>query len=166
MGCCNSFPKELLKSDEPFYKLHAKVRIWNRESHGLFDYDLKSISESKIELLGNLFIYGNSDGVKALLPSINPTDGQSKRILSIAYKNGRYWAYHPRDFSISDSLKAPAEQPWIPLKCLNSTSFKNKYHPKFGYKLKKGDIIKFGRVRFRVSAISNNKDRLDSVIIK
>lgn len=31
-------------------------------------------------------------------------------------------------------------------------------HPKYGYRLNEGDILRFGKVRFRVKKISSEKD--------
>lgn len=137
MGCWNSIPKDLLKSDNPFYTINAFVQIWNRDSHGLFDYDFKSITERNVEIKGNLFIYAEScNKIAALLPSVKSDDPESKKLLSIAYKEGRYWIYHAFDLGVYDSLRLPADQPWISLKHINNPSFKSRYHPKYGYKLK------------------------------
>lgn len=76
-------------------------------------------------------------------------------LLSIAYKNGRYWLYHSRDFTTQDALVNPAEQAWVVLKHLNKNVFKDKYSKKHGYRLTGGDTIKFGRVRFVVKRISS-----------
>jgi hypothetical protein len=83
------------------------------------------------------------------------------KLLSIAYKDGRYWIYHSKDFSTIESLKLPSDQPWISLKHMNPVSFGQRYHPKYGYKLKKGDIVKFGRVRFRITSISSRKTKTE-----
>ena len=154
MGCCNSIPKELLKSDEPFYKVITDVKVWERDSHGLFDYDHRHSSQTEIDITGNVFLHGNGANVLALLPSVVPEDIFMRKLLSIAYKEGRYWIYHSKDFTSKEAIRAPSEQPWISLKHLNSVSFGSRFHPKYGYKLKKGDIIKFGRVRFKVTKIS------------
>ncbi len=79
-------------------------------------------------------------------------------LLSIAYKQGRYWIYNYKDFSTKESLKQPSDQPWISLKHLNAVSHGGRYDPEYGYKLKQGDIVKFGRVRFRISRISKAKE--------
>lgn len=71
-------------------------------------------------------------------------------LLSIAYKNGRYWLYHSRDFTTQDALVNPSEQAWVVLKQMNRNIFKDKIKKKYGYKLTGGDTIKFGRVRFVV----------------
>lgn len=87
----------------------------------------------------------------------NPDEKKSvEMLLTLAFKNGRYWLYHSRDFTYQDALVNPAEQVWIVLKNMNKNIFKDKLHKKFGYKLKGGDTIKFGRVRFVIKKISSD----------
>ncbi|CAI2384955.1 unnamed protein product [Moneuplotes crassus] len=156
MGCCNSVPKELLCSDTPFFQIRINSKIWNKESHGLFDYENQSFQEVTIQQSGNFFIYGADSKVFPMIPSSDMDDSESSRLLSVAYKKGRYWIYHYKDFSTCESLKKPSDQPWISLKHLNPISHSARYDANYGYKLKQGDIIKFGRVRFRISRISSD----------
>ena len=136
MGWLNSVPKEFLKSDVPFYKIILDTKIWNRESHGLFDYDLRGVIEKKMEIKGNLFIYGTYVNIHALLPSVVFDEHNSKKLFAVAFKEGRYWIYHCKDFTTDEALKLPSDQVWISLKHLNNTSMKNRIHPKFGYRIK------------------------------
>lgn len=82
-----------------------------------------------------MYAEGNSK-ISAILPSVRPDDPNARKLLSVAYKEGRYWIYHARDFSSNESLKLPADQPWISLKHLNHASFKGRFNPKYGYKIK------------------------------
>lgn len=75
--------------------------------------------------------------------------------MSIAYKNGSYYAYHGKDLQVKEVLKSPSEQIWMPLRTATKYNSKDRYDPYFGYKIKKGDIVKFGRVRFRIKNISS-----------
>ena len=77
-------------------------------------------------------------------------------VLTVAFKNGRYWLYHCREFTYMDALQNPAEQAWIVLKEMNPAIFKEKLHKSYGYRLTGGDILKFGRVRFVVKKISSD----------
>ena len=56
-------------------------------------------------------------------------------------------------------LNNPADQVWISLREVCPSLFKNKYDRSLGYRLSEGDIIKFGRVRFKVKAISTRKKK-------
>ena len=59
---------------------------------------------------------------------------------------------------IEDVLKKPSEQAWVPVNSITKDTFKNQYDQYLGYKIKQGDVIKFGRVRFRIKKISSNKE--------
>jgi len=102
----------------------------------LFDYDIQNIIEKDINITGNTFLYGTDTDVSAVLPSVNPDEFFAKKLLSIAYRQGRYWIYHSKDFTMSESLQSPSDQPWISLKHLNPNSFPNRYHIKYGFRLK------------------------------
>jgi hypothetical protein len=87
-------------------------------------------------MVGNNFVYGTDTDVTAKLPSVSPDEIFSQKLLSIAYRQGRYWVYQSKDFTVSESLRCPSDQPWISLKHLNPISIINRYHSKYGYKLK------------------------------
>jgi hypothetical protein len=78
MGCCNSIPAEYLTSDEPYYDITASAKIWNKESHGLFDYDIKNVFEVETIIKGNYFLYGTENKIEPFLPSVHPDDIFSK----------------------------------------------------------------------------------------
>ena len=84
--------------------------------------------------------------LKTLLPSLD-TSPSDLPLLSLVYKRGQYWVFHGR--SLADpSLKNHAERVWRVVK----------YEVYRGDKVNKlrvceGDLIKFGRVRFRVKRI-------------
>ena len=91
MGNCIKIPKHLRESDKPFYRLEWVVRLWNKDSHGLFDYHSTNYHCDIIDVCGNSFIYGNlSDcqnmNVESVSPLWGPEDYSLNKILSIAYK--------------------------------------------------------------------------------
>ena len=91
-----------------------------------------------------------------IIPFNEKQKAEHELLLSIAYKNGRYWLFHSRDFTRMDALVNPSEQAWIVLKNMNNNVFKDKVRKKQGYKLTGGDTIKFGRVRFVIKKISSD----------
>jgi len=51
---------------------------------------------------------------------------------------------------------------WLVLNDVNRNSLKELIHPIYGYKLSEGDIIRFGKIRFRVKRLSyKNKSNID-----
>ena len=164
MGCSDSIPKHLYKSDKPFYKLVLSTKIWNKDSHGLFDYHNDKLFQTENSVLGNNFVYAdtksnNDVNIQVVSPLEKPIIADSIKVLSIGYKGGNYWVYHANDLKIQDVLKTPAEQAWIPIKSITKLNNPQRYDKYFGYKLKQGDIVKFGRVRFRVKKISSNNSK-------
>lgn len=56
----------------------------------------------------------------------------------------------------------PQFQLWIIINDLNYEVFENRADSRFGYQLKRGDIIRFGRVRFLVKRISSEPNDQNS----
>ena len=52
---------------------------------------------------------------------------------------------------------------WLVLNDVNKRSLKHKFHPKFGYKLSQGEILRFGKVRFRVKQLNKLSDDLGNI---
>ncbi|CAI2387497.1 unnamed protein product [Moneuplotes crassus] len=73
----------------------------------------------------------------------------------IYFKKGKYWLFHSQDFDESKMIESPNEQIWLPLKNPNRHVFKDRV-TNYGYQLRAGDIIRFGRVRFYVKKISSH----------
>ena len=69
MGWLHSIPNEFLNSDVPFYKLLFNVKIWNRDTHGLFDFDNKELMEKKVEINGNSFVFGEQEFLYSRIPN-------------------------------------------------------------------------------------------------
>ncbi len=74
-------------------------------------------------------------------------------MLSLVYKQGQYWMFHSKSLN-DDSFKNHADRAWKIVKYdtysngkLNTT------------RVQEGDVIKFGRVRFKVKMLVI--DRLD-----
>lgn len=86
-----------------------------------------------------------------------PTDPISEDPAALVLeKDGNYWLYHKgavEDFN--EERQQPATKAWHIVKYVHNDpgSFLNK-----GYKVKIGDTIKFGRVRFKVIMLSNFYD--------
>lgn len=104
--------------------------------------------------------------LKSVLPSLEPPSDY-QMLISIVYKSGLYWIYHSRSlFKPSSEDRDPdyshTEQAWLLIRFQNqqadvmndldkiqnrATKFKEEGQQ---VKVYKGDVIKFGRVRFLV----------------
>ena len=150
MGCCLEKEKVII-TDSPYYSLDMNIKSWARETHGLFDYDNQNIDEQFLRINNTCFIANECD---TLVDGIAPKDAllEKLKVLFIwVFKNGKYWIYHSRDFDESDRIQNPVDQAWVSIREAWPALFPNKrYNKTLGYKLSDGDIVKFGRVRFKV----------------
>ena len=124
MGWLHAVPSDLLKSDVPFYRLTLTAKIWGRDTHGLFDYENKELIEKKIDINGNVFVFGDKEYLFSRAPNNEIIFNSLHKILAVAYKNGRYWVYHWKDFNTEEALQFPADQAWIPLRFANQSALK------------------------------------------
>mmetsp|Transcript_1773 Transcript_1773/g.1653 ORF Transcript_1773/g.1653 Transcript_1773/m.1653 type:complete len:87 (-) Transcript_1773:2175-2435(-) len=79
---------------------------------------------------------------------------EEKELLRMAIKDGNFWINASPDASKSKNKPGEKQEEdwenidyalWLVVK-----SFKNPYSNKSGYKLNEGDLIKLGRVKFRI----------------
>ncbi|CAG9326895.1 unnamed protein product [Blepharisma stoltei] len=117
--------------------IYASTFTWSRDSHGLFDYESSHISKKLFKITENSKIVraGNETHIQAhnselanssLLLSVNPI------------------RYH----AVINS--AEQESLWLALR-----NYKSSSQPKT-YTLKENDIIKLGRLKFRVCSLNND----------
>ena len=71
----------------------------------------------------------------------------------MSHNLGEYWLYTSYDLPMSEQVKSPFLQNWLILNDMDYDLFPTS-DKQLGYLLKKGDVIKFGRVRFMVTQIS------------
>ena len=91
MGSWNSIPNHLKESDIPFYRLQCNLRMWNKDSHGLFDFHSISHYSENFTIQGNSFICANltcieNTNIEVVNPDLQPYDDSLTKLLSVAYK--------------------------------------------------------------------------------
>ena len=67
--------------------------IWDRDSHGLFDYESKCLLERQLSASGCFILARDEASLKSVMPKLDTPDSY-KMLLSSVYKNGAYWIYH------------------------------------------------------------------------
>lgn len=74
------------------------------------------------------------------------------------FKDNRYWLYHNHSIdSYEEEKMNPCDKLWLVLKhIVNDKDYE--CTPNHGFKIGVGDIIKFGRVRYKVIVTNNDKD--------
>jgi len=173
MGNCQNLPDTLMKKGSPKSKGPSHVIVstftWPRDSHGLFDYESKTLAKKvfKAQSAGNIRRNGNDIGfIKENDKSVKQGD---RDLIKLTIKDGNFWInpcgkqginLENKDQSpttpttISDTLE---NDPWLVLKSFKANTNK-------GYKLNQGDLFKLGRVKFRIREMkgtyspSANKD--------
>ena len=73
--------------------LEVSALFWDRDSHGLFDYESKILDDSWIKLMGCCMLVRDDADLKTVMPKLGCPENYQK-LLSIVYKNGSYWIYH------------------------------------------------------------------------
>jgi hypothetical protein len=93
-------------------------------------------------------------------------EDKDQRLISVAFKHQTYWLFHSKSLK-DDSFKNHAEHVWRIVKyetpsqnsLNNLSSYENHFKSRRqsnkinNYKIKEGDMIKFGRVRFIIKRL-------------
>ena len=72
-------------------------------------------------------------------------------MLSLVYRQNKYYVFHSKSLS-DDSFKNHAERAWRVVKYENQMGQKMNC-----YRIEEGDVVKFGRVRFKVKKMVVNE---------
>ena len=84
----NSLENNLKK--EPVY-LHIKAKTWNRDSHGLFDYENNTVKANNYSVLQPGFIVRKKNEVKFQTSSEdNTTNAEDKELFKILVNNSNF----------------------------------------------------------------------------
>jgi hypothetical protein len=85
-------------------------------------------------------------------------ENYKKVVATCFFKDNNFWIFHKETIEDSEEEKAnPGDKLWIVLRHMQADKEHN-YEPQKGYKLELGDTIKFGRVRYKVIMMQNEKD--------
>ena len=145
--------------------VQIKTITWTRESHGLFDFEVKE-SERKLfekkqfKIKGNnLIMRAESDVATEQVFTNNfelnevtmEAEKRDSIISRMVHQNGSYWLYHKHlvDENIDQVLeKKPEEKIWRVVRDNRCPEMEMPC-----YRLQKKDLIKVGRVRFKIRDI-------------
>ena len=146
-------------------EVNIRTITWTRESHGLFDFEVKE-SERKLfekkqfKIKGHHRLYRSESDVYTEL-SYNEnfenlekkmsSEATDKIIARLMHQNGSYWIFHRNyiDEMIDQVLeKKPEEKIWRVVRDNRCAGMEMPC-----YRLQKKDLIKVGRVRFKIRDI-------------
>lgn len=126
----------------PLHRVNIKVVTWSRDSHGLYDYESRSVHKRLIQAPGPLCIIRSGTDVQSIstLSEMNSMPGFNM-LCSLDQEKS--------DFFIKPHDSEPLWQVVRSMKCQYGS----------GCILKEGDIIKLGRVSFKISSLQALDDK-------
>lgn len=124
---------------EPKEVLLMRIVTWLRDSHALFDYESRQIQKKNLKIDNSCKFLRNKDEVKTVaLNQPIKEDSETKTLFSLVKEaNGGYYID-------TDKTNNSNEKLWLVVRAMKNDT------RKLSYELKKGDIIKLGRIQFRV----------------
>ncbi|CAG9328886.1 unnamed protein product [Blepharisma stoltei] len=119
--------------------LLIKASTWLRETHGLFDYESKTVVKSNLKISTSTSLYRSIQScyIWSMAGSDEFPEG-SEALIDVKKTNG--------SFQISLLANSPYEKMWQVIKFVKNQGIK-------GHPLKKGDWIKLGRIRLHIKQI-------------
>jgi hypothetical protein len=145
--------------------VEIKTVTWSKDSHGLFDYESKNVNftKNKIEASSKIYKFGNDISVRANSDSDNMLleDSESKQnylfsVQSEADKQEKFF------LKIDDNQKI--ENVDMNHLFLIVRSLKNEDGNQKGYPLEIGDIVRLGRIEYRVIEYQNHSSEIFSLL--
>eukprot|EP00347_Sterkiella_histriomuscorum_P023628 403333938 len=135
-------PAALHQHQYPRFEVYMRCVTWGRDSHGLFDYESRQIQKRNIKsYTGGKIIRVNND-VEFISKQQSAQDfhPEAKPLIVVHEKNGKFFVENDTLVAFQseeEAQKASADED------VNNKMF-------IDYKLSKGDIIKLGRIKFKV----------------
>lgn len=122
--------------------LSIKAVTWSRDSHGLYDYESRNVQKRMIQAFTSCYLYRTGTDIQQVssLTESKLTDDSSP-LCFIEQDKSEY------------CIKPHAEPLWLVVRTM-----KNKFGS--GHILAEGDIIKLGRVCFKVTSLRSNLECL------
>lgn len=131
---------------------------WDRECHGLYDFDLQYIDKIENRFVGCGYIQRNQNNINIQLPGLaaeqvkESKDDELDNLISIVYKYNSYWLFHNHSVN-NESYKHHLKMAWHIVRYTQDLYFPKEQNR---FYLQEGDIVKFGRVRFRIRKLNLN----------
>lgn len=123
-----------------------KSLTWSRDSHGLFDYESRNIIKKNLKAYGTCEVLRKDNEVN-VITTLNPISqyaADSTHLATLCQTESGLFYLKPAEF----------EQLWLVVRSCKLPGHEN------GYILSENDVVKFGRVKFRVRSIKTEKSLL------
>jgi len=132
--------------------LIVNLHFWNKDSNSLFDYEADEYIKSTLKVKKAGIMLRKDKQLQFLDKNKLCENGISSFVAKCEKKNDLF----EMDFDEENDKYLPKnieEKPWI---IIRHTSFSNKY----GYRLKVGNIIRFGKSIFKITELKSKDKRL------
>ena len=141
-------------------EVNIRATTWTRESHGLYDFEGTETERKQFKIKGNHRVFRVESDVRMELVEddrFEPAEKlleekmRDKIVARLLHQDGSYWVYHKNyvDEGIDQVReKKPEEKIW---RVVRETRCPEMEIP--CYRLMKKDLIKVGRVRFKIRDI-------------
>jgi len=144
--------------------LNIRAKTWNRDSHGLFDYENNSVKSNNYIVDKSGFIIRKKNEVKYYVNGDGNFLGTDDReLFKVKVDNQRYFLHNKIETNLNinnENLTDLQEKIWHVIvskphnNTTNNVNMNVGFVSKFHYCLKKNDIIKLGRIKFLVREIN------------
>lgn len=117
--------------------LEVEILTWPRDSYGLFDYESSKVYKTVVDVSCSCILKRKENEVSVQMTEAFES-GEGKQLLQInRMDNGHYIVLPGQEDSQSEKL-------WLAVRGLSGSK---------GYQLCRGDVIRLGRVKFRVQEV-------------
>ena len=135
-----------MNSDGPFtaascsdksLQVFMRAVTWGRDSHGLFDYESRHITKKNLRTQTSGKLVRFSNDIEFLEPSfaVDLANADNRHLINLISEQGQYFIE-----GVSETNQQP-DKLWLVVRSLKQTQ---------GYEITGGDVIKLGRVKFKV----------------
>lgn len=146
------------EEEKPSLRVISKT--WNRDSHGLFDYESTIIKQMISSITGNSSLFRQFNEVKVFKENPNALSLEARLLCNFINDNGIYSLNNPISFHMNpteENINELQNKIWYVIKNDNTHDGNNQNavgnEP---YPLNIGDIIKLGRVKYAVTELKIN----------
>lgn len=142
--------------------MELKAVTWGKDSHGLFDYEYSQYIMKRFQINDGVKIYRINDDVQAVQTLqtndiLGDPSQSTEFLLSIKKNRALTGAANDRyviDVNTQQSHNLKKHNIYLIVRSLKGTDGRNQR----GYELSSGDVIKLGRIEYRVAEIQNGID--------
>jgi pSer/pThr/pTyr-binding forkhead associated (FHA) protein len=167
MGNSQQSNSDVTKADSSKSKCKSELLIksltWSRDSHGLYDYEGKNFTKKNIKTHRSGVLTRNGDDVHLVKENGKSGASENKELFKFFTKDGSFWITSTQDIENNKKTKDGAildensegydNGVWIVVKSIKPNNNK-------GYPLSEGDLIKLGRIKFRVKEVQGSPTAL------